>query len=114
MNEAATKTDIKQLQTNLVQLEGRIKGHFDDLTALMSKFATDVDIRFDRIETKQLQHDVELCKLNKKYDHLVSTIDGFVGRIDRYETELSARDHKIERLERWIQQIATKNKITLV
>jgi hypothetical protein len=46
--------------------------------------------------------------------HYVTRIDGFVGRIDNYEIELAARDHKIERLERWIQQLAEKSKVELV
>jgi hypothetical protein len=44
---------------------------------------------------------------------LLNTIDGFIGRIDTYETELAAKDHKIERLERWIQEIASKSNIQL-
>jgi peptidoglycan hydrolase CwlO-like protein len=71
-------------------------------------------MRFDRIERKLSEHDEEFRKLNKQYDHLLNTIDSFVGRIDKYETELSARDHKIDRLERWIEQIALKTNFKLV
>lgn len=87
-------------------LEKRIDKRFDDLTALMSKFADDV-------QSKLTEHDEEFKKLNTKYDYLISTIDGFIKRIDDYETELAARDHKIARLERWIEQIATKTGVKL-
>jgi len=120
MTDYASKTDLNNL-------EKRLDKRFDELTALMSGFANDVNARFDgvdknfvsidgrltKIEAKLTEHDEELRKLNKKYDHLVSTIDAFIARIDTYETELAARDHKIDRLERWIQQIAAKTDIKL-
>ena len=99
MTDQATKAD-------LTGLEKRLDKRFDDLTATMSQFANDV-------QSKLTDHDEEFRKINQKYDHLVNTIDGFVGRIDSYETELAARDHKIERLERWIQQIASKTEVKL-
>lgn len=79
---------------------------FDEVLTVMSQFAESVDKRFD-------DHDEEFRKLNKKYDHLLNTIDGFLGRIDKYETELAVRDHKIERLERWIEQIAKTTGVKL-
>lgn len=99
MSEVATKADLHNL-------EKAIDKRFDDLTALMSQFANDVQRKFE-------EHDDEFRKLNQKYDHLLNTIDGFIGRIDRYETELAARDHKIDRLERWIEQIANKTGVSL-
>ena len=46
-------------------------------------------------------------------DKLTNTLDGFVARIDHYETELAARDHKIARLERWIEEIAKQTGVKL-
>lgn len=43
----------------------------------------------------------------------MNTIDGFISRIDRYETELIARDHEIARLKRWITEIAEKTGVKL-
>ena len=114
--------------SEIAKLEKRIDKRFDDLTALMSQFANDVNARFDQQDARfdqqdawLLKHDArfdrieeQLTKLSDQYYHLVSTIDGFIERIDRYETELLARDHKIERLERWIEQIATKTGVKLV
>jgi chromosome segregation ATPase len=99
MSEQATKSDI-------TSLEQQIDKRFDELSALMSGFANDV-------QAKLSDHDDEFRKLNEKYDHLLNTIDGFVARIDTYEAELAARDHKIERLERWIQEIAKKTNVQL-
>lgn len=110
MNDYATKQDVQNVITEAVE---KIDKRFDDLVAIISQFANDVDARFTSVDAKLTQHDEEFRKLNAKYDHLVNTIDGFIGRIDRYETELAARDHKIDRLERWIQQIADTNGIKL-
>ena len=91
---------------DLIKLEEHIDKRFDELITTLSTFADNVDRRFN-------EHDEEFRKLNQKYDHLVNTIDGFVGRIDKYETELAARDHKIDRLERWIEQLAKTTGVKL-
>lgn len=106
MSDQATKTDLQNL-------EKRMEKRFDDLTALMSNFANDVSTQFSEVNRRLDEHDEEFRKLNKKYDHLIDTIDGFIARIDTYETELAARDHKIDRLERYIQVIAQKTGVDL-
>ena len=109
----------KQFQNVNTQFEG-VDKQFDTLTALMSGFAEDTKAQFDDIKFRQSVHDIkfekieqELREQNKKYNHLVNTIDGFIGRIDRYETELAARDHKIARLERWIEELALTSGVRL-
>lgn len=116
-----TDHDRMVVMSEIAKLEKRIDKRFDDLTALMSQFANDVNARFDRQEPRFDQQDArfdaideQLRLQNQKYDHLVTLIDGFVSRIDRYETELAARDHKVERLERWIQQLAKNAHLDLV
>lgn len=104
MADYATKQDIKDIDKRFDNIDKR----FDDLTALLSNFANDVNDRFDKIELRLEQHDAELRKLNDKYDHLVNTIDGFLARIDHYETELAARDAEIARLKAWVEAIAQK------
>jgi len=93
---------------------------FDDLTALMSEFANDMNARFDQQDARFDQQDArfdrieeELREQNEKYDHLVTTIDGFIKRIDDYEIENAARDHKIDRLERWIKAVADQAGVKL-
>lgn len=49
----------------------------------------------------------------KKYDHLLSTIDNFIGRIDRYEAEQAARDDQFERLLAWARKVSEKTGIPL-
>lgn len=120
--------------TDLAKLEKRMDKQFDDLTALMSKFADDVNARFDQQDARFDQQDARfdqqdarfdqqdarldriearIDKLEASHSRLMDTIDGFIKRIDEYETELVARDHKIQRLERWIKQIAKKTGVEL-
>ncbi len=46
-------------------------------------------------------------------DRLMSSIDGFVARIDKYETELAARDAQFERLLDWARKVSKKTGIPL-
>jgi DNA anti-recombination protein RmuC len=106
MAENITKNDLSKL-------ESKLEVRFDDLTALMSQFANDVNDRFDKVDARFEGIEQRLDKLEDSHQRLLNTVDGFVGRIDRYEIELAARDHKIDRLERWIQQLAANSKIEL-
>ena len=47
------------------------------------------------------------------YDRLLNTVDLYIGQIDKYETELAARDAKIDRLERWIIEISKKTEVPM-
>ena len=80
-NVAATRADI------------------DEVLEVLQNFISQVDTRFTKIEQDILG---EKTSMNS----LVNTIDGFIGRIDKYETELAARDHKIMRLENWLTEIS--------
>lgn len=106
--------------SEISKLEKRMDKQFDNLTALMSNFANEVYARFDQQDARFDQQDPRfdrieerLDKLEASHNRLLNTIDGFVKRIDDYETEMAARDHKIDRLERWIEQIASKTGVKL-
>ena len=67
MSEVATRKDIDEVIDIIKDFMGQVSQQF-----------TGVNKRLD--------------DLGQKYDHLITTIDGFIARIDRYETELAARD----------------------
>ena len=92
MNDAATRQDI-------TKLNDKIDESFSDLTDLLQTFMKQVDERFNEMETK--------------YDHLINTIDGFISRIDKYETELAARDSQFEKLLVWARKVSDKTGIPL-
>ncbi len=66
MSEVVTKKDI-------TDLNNKIDESFNDLTDILHTFMKQVDERFNVMESK--------------YDRLINTIDGFISRIDKYETE---------------------------
>ncbi len=120
--------------SDISKLEQKMDKRFDQMMKLLSDFANDVNARFDQQDARFDQHDARfdqhdinfarqesrfdkieerLTKLEESHNKLMNTIDGFIKRIDDYEVELAARDHKIDRLERWIEQIAQKTGVKL-
>jgi len=88
MSETATRADI------------------DEVIGIVRDFMQQVDGKFNHIETR-------LDSLEKKYDHLISTLDSFIARIDKYETELAARDSQFEKLLAWARKVSEKTGIPL-
>ena len=54
-----------------------------------------------------------IADLNTKYDHLVTTLDRFLKRLDDQEKENAARDAHLERLDRWVHQVAERLQMEL-
>ena len=88
MHEGATRKDIDEVIDILKDIMEQVSGQF-----------TGINNRLD--------------SLDQKYDHLINTIDGFIGRIDKYETELAARDSQFEKLLSWARKVSEKTGIPL-
>ncbi len=88
MSNQATKDDVNEVLETIKTLMDQISTKFSE-----------VEKRFDAQDVK--------------YDHLINTIDGFIGRIDRYETEMAARDSQFERLLSWARKVSEKTGIPL-
>jgi chromosome segregation ATPase len=131
MADFATKDQVQEIVYKAV----------DDLSQIIQSFARNVDDRFNTLETKvdslevkvdtleaktdtldmrmvrlesgvaSLQADV--TGLNTKYEHLISTLDTFLKRLDDMEVNNVARDAQLARLERWIEQVAAKTGVKL-
>lgn len=71
----------------------------DEVLELLNTFIKQVDYRFNEQE--------------KKYDRLITTIDGFISRIDKYEVELAARDAQFQRLLEWARKVSSKTGVPL-
>ena len=76
---------------------------FTKLYKYMQKGFADVDKKFEQIEDK----------LDKRFDLLTNIIDGYASKIDTYAQEMAAMDHKINRLEKYIQVLADKAGVDL-
>lgn len=98
-----TKDDLNELTSSI---DKKIDKAVDDLAGIIDSFAQQVDNRFNKVEK-------EIIELNKKYDHLIDTLDTFLKRLDDIEADNSARDAQLARLERWIEQVATKTGVKL-
>ncbi len=88
MSESATRDDI------------------DEVINIVKDFMAQVDIRFTHIES-------EISELKVSHYKLLNTIDSFISRIDKYETELAARDAQFERLLDWARKVSIKTGIPL-
>ncbi len=96
MTNYATKDDVQVIANKAV----------DDLSQVIQAFAQNVDERFDRLEKR-------VDKLEQNLDRLTNTLDAFLKRLDDIETDNTARDAQLARLERWIEQIASKTGVKL-
>jgi septal ring factor EnvC (AmiA/AmiB activator) len=88
------------------ELKTALKEQTDELVGIMQSFVQQMDDSFNKIEIK-------LGSLEQKYDHLIATIDGFIGRIDKYEVEQAARDSQFEKLLVWARKVSEKTGIPL-
>ena len=90
----------------LESLDKKIDKAVDDLSAIIGSLAQSlhdelVVVKDDNKQTRQ------------SIDRLTNTIDGFIGRIDRYESEQLARDSQFNRLLEWARKVSDKTGIPL-
>ncbi|MDP1706521.1 MAG: hypothetical protein Q8L36_01750 [bacterium] len=52
--------------------------------------------------------DVRMDNLERKFDRLQTAVDGYAHKADKYFQEMIALNNRVNRLERWIEQIAEK------
>jgi chromosome segregation ATPase len=98
----ALKGFVQQTSDQFVEINGR----FDKMDDRFDKFSFSVNARFDKIES-------EIVDLNKSHDRLLNTIDHYLSRLDRYETEQTARDSQFNRLLKWAKKVSKQTGIPL-
>lgn len=108
--ESISRSAIMKLSMNSPITEENLKtalnSQTDEIVGLIQTFMQQVDDRFNKMEG-------EIGQLKQSHDRLLNTIDGFIGRIDRYETELAARDNQFEKLLAWARKVSEKTGIPL-
>jgi chromosome segregation ATPase len=128
MSAYATKQDVEEIVGKAVDKA------VTDLSEIISTFAQQVDIRFNKLEAqvdaidtrlenveikvvslgdRLVRVEEKITEQDQKFDRLLNTIDGFVGRIDRYETEQLIRDNQFNRLLEWARKVSEKTGIPL-
>ena len=69
-----------------------------------------LDKRFDEVN----EHIDHLEKrTDERFDTLTNIVDGYASKLETYTLEMAAMQHKIDRLERYIQVLADKNGVNL-
>lgn len=96
MAEYATKDEVQAIVNKAV----------DDLSEIIGNLAQ--TMHHELATVKEENH-----RTRESIDRLTNTIDGFVGRIDRYESEQLARDTQFERLLDWARKVSEKTGIPL-
>jgi septal ring factor EnvC (AmiA/AmiB activator) len=109
-SEYATISDVRQI---VGESNKEVVELLNDVIELFDK-------RFNSLETKLFNHDSRfdqldsrLDDLDRKFYRLLDQMDAFVGRIDHFETESAARDHKYARLEAWMELVAKKTGVPM-
>ena len=127
-----TKEDSSTILKHLQAFEKKVDKRFDAVDERFEKVDKrfgkidkqfeKIDRRFDVIEFRLDTHSKEFQEIHKRLDNtatkqqvdsLIKTVDRFIKRLDDMEAENAARDHKIDRLEHWIEQIAEKTGVKL-
>ncbi len=100
MTDYINKEELKEV------LESSLSKQTDELVNLIHVFMDQVDTRFKAVES-------EIVELKQSHNKLLNSIDGFISRIDKYETELAARDNQFEKLLEWARKVSEKTGIPL-
>ena len=87
---------------------------FNELIEYLDGKFTGVDKRFIGVDGKLIQMDgkLESLQLNKAdkndVNNLLNAIDAYAKKADTYFQEMVMLAHKVDRHEKWIQQLAEK------
>ena len=109
MNEAVTRKDIDEVIGILHDFMKQVDDRFNGVEQRLGG----VEQRLGGVEQRLSVLEQEVGALKASHDRLLNTIDGFIGRIDKYETELAARDHQFEKLLAWARKVSAKTGIPL-
>ena len=108
--------DLSKLTKYLDQKFSRIDKRFDEA----DKRFTRIDERFDEIDerflklfdifaTKEdLKEAVKKLSTKEDFNRLLTAVDSLSKKADAYFQEMVMLSHKVDRHEKWIQQIAEK------
>ena len=112
--------DLDRISAEMHQGFELLHKDIDDVMEILHTFIEQVDSRFTKVEASQFRLESkmnelsqEVADLKQSHNRLLNTIDGFIGRIDRYEIEQAARDSQFERLLSWARKVSAQTGIPL-
>jgi len=74
---------------------------FDGIDKKMGRGFADVDMKFDEVHK-------EIKELKESFSILQTAVDGYAKKADDYFQEMVVLSHKVDRIERWVLQLAEK------
>jgi len=74
---------------------------FAEVDKKMGRGFADVDMKFDEVHK-------EIKELKESFSILQTAVDGYAKRADDYFQEMVMLSHKVDRVERWVLQLAEK------
>jgi len=116
MSQPATKADIDEVIDILKDFMGHVDtqfGHVDTQFGHVDTQFGHVDTQLSEIREEIVDIKEEIVELKESHNRLLNTVDGFVARIDQYETEQLARDRQFEKLLEWARKVSEKTGIPL-
>lgn len=93
----------------------------DDLALMMGKGFNEVHEKMDKgflvldnkIDNVYAELKGDISELKKDFNDLQVAVDGYAKRADTYFQEMVMMAHKVDRMERWILQLAEKAGVQL-
>lgn len=86
---------------------------YSELIHFLDQKFSGADDRFGQVdnELKDIRGDIK--ELKENFNNLLGAIDAYAKKADAYFQEMVMLSHKVDRHERWIQQIAEKMGVKL-
>ena len=101
------KEDFSELIEYLNKKFGKIDEKFDKIDERFSKL-------FEVFATKEdLEEAIKNLSTKEDFTNLLNAVDDYAKKADTYFQEMVMLSHKVDRHEKWIQQIAEKLGIKL-
>jgi uncharacterized coiled-coil DUF342 family protein len=118
MSDFVTKNDLNEaLEKQGDRLESLIDKKINKLDEKIDKAVTELSEIIGTLAQSMHDEIVELKADNREIrdslNRLMNTIDGFISRIDHYETEMVSRDAQFARLLEWAREVSEKTGIPL-
>ena len=89
-----------------------MKGYNNNMDQDLSELIQHIDDRFNKIEIK-LEQIIENKADKADVRSLAEAVDAYAKKADAYFQEMVMMSHKVERLEKWLHQVAEKIGIKL-
>jgi len=131
MSAVATKNDVSKILRVLSDFKTRFDGLEGKFAGLEGRFASlelSMDVQFEqvnnRIDAMDTKMDLQFAwvdsrindmdtKFEGKFDKIMTSVDGFVKRLDTDNIEQAARDAQFGRLVGWARKSSLKNGVPL-